>query len=358
MIKIIFVQPAIPKYRIPFFERLMESYNIEIFSNKIDFLGVKSVADLANVKWGKGFSAFFSKIFWHRKLPLLRGFRKGDVLVVNGNPRILNYMILLLVCKIRGINTIWWGHGWSAGSYGFFASLRIKMMCIANVVLVYTEYEREQLGRENCYALNNGLDSEAIHHAIALSNIAHRFQDYTRLVFVGRITQKAKLAFVIEAMQLLAPTVTLSVIGDGALKKDLMNLAHTKGVAHRITWHGALFSEEDIAQVMLQADVFVYPGSVGLSLIHAFNYGLPSVVHNSREMHMPEYAAFIDGFNGYGYVENDTESFCEAINRYNALSVEQKAILRDNAFSTVRKTYNVEDMVSRFNIAMKHFNKQ
>ncbi|ENM2866647.1 glycosyltransferase family 4 protein [Citrobacter koseri] len=358
MKKVIFVQPAIPKYRIPFFHRLEKIYDVEIFSNKVDFLGVKSVDDFANVKWGRGFSVIFNKLFWHRRLPLIRGINKGDIVVVNGNPRILNYMLLLLLCKIRGIKTIWWGHGWSAGSYGFFASLRIKMMRIANVVLVYTEYEREQLGRENCYALNNGLDSDVIRQAIAGSNMVHHFSDHTRLLFVGRITQKANLAFVIEAMQHLAPKVTLSVIGDGTLKKELMHLAQSKGVAQRIIWYGAMFSEDDIARVMLQADVFVYPGSVGLSLIHAFNYGLPTVVHNSREMHMPEYAAFRNGFNGFGYAENDIESFCHAINNYAGLPVEQKVILRDNAFETVRKTFNVEDMVLRFTATVKNFDKK
>lgn len=354
MKRLIFIQPAIPEYRISFFQQLEKNFDVVIYSNKIDFLGVKSVNDIDNVKWGGGFSTIFNKLFWHRKLPLIKGIKRGDIVVVNGNPRILNYMLLLLLCRIRGIKTIWWGHGWSAGSHGLFASLRIKMMSIANAILVYTDYERVQLGKQNCFALNNGLDSEAIRQAIAGSNIVHNFGDLTRLVFVGRITQKAKLAFIIEAMQYLTLNVTLSVIGDGELKRELMHLARVKGVAQRITWHGAIFSEDDIARVMLQSDVFVYPGSVGLSLIHAFNYGLPSIVHNSREMHMPEYAAFKDGVNGFGYAENDIKSFCKAVNSYSALPLEHKSIFRNNAFKTVQETFNVEDMVLRFKSAVNY----
>ena len=34
--------------------------------------------------------------------------------------------------------------------------------------------------------------------------------------------------------------------------------------------------------------IFVYPGEVGLSLIHAMAYGLPCLVHSDRLKHMPE----------------------------------------------------------------------
>lgn len=357
MKKIIIIQPAIPRYRTPFFSRLESIFDLTIYSNKIDFLGVRSVDRFANVKWGGGFAKILNKVFWHRGLPLFKGFEKDDVVVVNGNPRIINYMILLLFCKIRGIRTIWWGHGWSAGSHGFFASLRIKMMSMADVVLVYTDYEKNQFKKQNYYALNNGLDSNEIRRAIIKSNLSHHFSNHVNMVFVGRITSKANLAFIINAMPLLPSNITLSVIGDGPQKDKLMQQAQKNNISERITWHGAMFSEDDIACVMLQADIFVYPGAVGLSLIHAYNYGLPAIVHNTRELHMPEYAAFREGFNGFGYIDNDVVNFCNVIDSYVRLPIEQKEVLRGNAFYTVRKTFNLEDMVLRFETAVKHFDK-
>lgn len=53
------IQPAIPKYRVPFFLKLIKIYrqNISFFSAEIDFLGVRSdVVELNdNVILSKGF---------------------------------------------------------------------------------------------------------------------------------------------------------------------------------------------------------------------------------------------------------------------------------------------------------------
>jgi len=357
MRRIIIVQPAIPKYRVPFFQILSNKYEVKLYSHKFDFLGVQSVKSKLNVCWGGGFASFKKRVYWSRHLPMIRGINKNDIVVVNGNPRIINYMFLLLICRLRRVKTIWWGHGWSAGSRGFWASFRIKMMGIANAVLVYTEYEREMLQQRNCFALNNGLDSDAILKAIKDSSVNHHFAHNTRLVFVGRITHKSNLNMVITALQDLPDNVSLSVIGDGDLKNELITLAVKLNVADRITWHGAMFDENDIAPIMLNSDIFVYPGSVGLSLIHAYNYGLPAIIHNNRSMHMPEFAAFKEGYNGFSYSENDVESLRFAINQYVELTTREKNQLRCNAFETIKDTYNIKDMVDRFEDAIDYVSK-
>ncbi|ENA4998353.1 glycosyltransferase family 4 protein [Escherichia albertii] len=352
MKKILIVQPSIPKYRVPFFNYLSKKYNVVIYSNKTDFLGVVSQKYCGNVVWGNGFLSFKNKILWHKGLPIFSMLNKNTIVVVNGNPRVLNYMLLLLLCKMKGIKTIWWGHGWSAGSCGILSSIRIKMMEIANCILVYTDYEKTKINKKKCFALNNGLNSSEIVNAINDSDFRHDFCAQTRMVFVGRLTKKSNLEFLINAMKYLPENIKLSVIGDGVLKETFINLADELKVSDRIVWHGAIYDEKLIASVMLKSDVFVYPGSVGLSLIHAYNYGLPSIIHNNREMHMPEYAAFIEGYNGLGYDEMDTDSFCRAVLSYSRLSNNEKRKLRDNAFNTVKTDYNIESMVLRFEDAI------
>ncbi|WXP29684.1 glycosyltransferase family 4 protein [Escherichia coli] len=357
MKKILIIQPSVPKYRVPFFNRLRKKYNIVIYSNKTDFLGVTSDRGCGNVVWGNGFLSFKNKILWHKGLPILSMLNRNNIVVVNGNPRILNYMLLLFFCKIIGIKTIWWGHGWSAGSRGILSSIRIKMMKISNCILVYTDYEKERINQKKCFALNNGLDSSEIVRAINESDFRHYFCEQTRMVFVGRLTKKSNLDFLINSMKYLPGNFQLAVIGDGPLKEKLIGLANELNVSERIVWHGAIYDEKRIASVMLKSDVFVYPGFVGLSLIHAYNYGLPSIIHNNRDMHMPEYAAFIEGYNGFGYNEMNVDSFCRVVLFYANLSNEKKMELRNNAFNTVNADYNIECMASRFEDAINFINK-
>ena len=66
--------------------------------------------------------------------------------------------------------------------------------------------------------------------------------------------------------------------------------------------------EPDIAQIANRCRLFVYPGGVGLSLIHAMAYGLPSIIHDDRWRHMPEIAAFQDGRTGRTFEREDPGS--------------------------------------------------
>jgi len=73
-------------------------------------------------------------------------------------------------------------------------------------------------------------------------------------------------------------------------------------------------SEEDIAIYTNRSKVFCYPGQVGLSLIHAMSYGLPSIVHDNWREQMPEFCAFENNKTGISFKNNDSESLADAIN--------------------------------------------
>ena len=70
--------------------------------------------------------------------------------------------------------------------------------------------------------------------------------------------------------------------------------------------------------------LFIYPGSVGLSLIHAYNYGLPSIIFSDMRYHMPESAAFKEGFNGISYKKDSATSLARSIDMYAQLNKESK----------------------------------
>lgn len=356
------IQPAIPKYRIPFFTKLVDKYNGDIFffGSQQDFLGVKSdVSQLrGNVSLTDGFLNFKNSLFWHKKLPLFK-YEQDDVVVISGNPRILNYMLLFLICRLRGINTIWWGHGWSAGSRGFFSKIRINMMSLASAVLLYTDYEKNQIGIKNCYALNNGLDSSEIENAIKDANLERSYETQIKsLVFIGRLTEKAELVLLLNALSKTKSECKLNVIGGGNKEAEFKKLAADLNIEHRVNWFGPLFNENEIAKVMLSSHAFIYAGSVGLSLIHAFNYGLPAIIHSNREQHMPEFAAFENKLNGLSFTQGNDFSLAEMIDAFFSMSNAEQQQLSNNAKKTIARSYNVDDMLVRFNKIIQELGEQ
>ncbi|MDC7696780.1 glycosyltransferase family 4 protein [Vogesella indigofera] len=350
MFKSIFIiQPAFPKYRTSLFDRLRDKFSLTVFACKKDFLGVESVAGSPYVEFGGGFISLCGVFYWHKGLSLVSAYKEGDVVVVSGNPRIINYMLLMMFCRLRGIEVVWWGHGWSAGSHGLMSKIRIRLMCLANKILVYTDFEKEKLGKHNCFALNNGLDKIEIQGAMARAGSNRSYESPCfDLVFVGRVTEKAGLSVLIHALPTIDHKVRVKVVGDGALRNNLQDLASILGVADRIDWLGPVFDENVMAPIMLAAHAFVYPGAVGLSLIHAFNYGLPAIIHSDRSSHMPEFAAFSDGENGFAFVKDDADSLASVVNQLVLKPTDELRRLSEKASLTVRDTYHIEDMVDRF----------
>ncbi|WP_438333823.1 glycosyltransferase [Edwardsiella tarda] len=354
MKRIIFVQPAIPKYRVPFFSRLNKNHDICIYTTKVDFLGVKTVYEHEHCNTLPGFICLFKgKVLWMKKLPLFSGYRKNDIVVINGNPRIINYMLLFLILKIKRVKTVWWGHGWSAGSHGMSSKIRLHIMrFLSSNYLFYTDKEKEKIGIKNSYALNNGLDSSVYKQEISKLKYQRNSpikEGVLRLLYIGRITEKSNFSLLLTSLSLCNKNVILTVVGSCNNIEDYISLSKRLGVSKQIIWLGELFDDEKITRVMLSNHVFIYAGSVGLSLIHAFNYGLPALLHSSSEHHMPEFAAFKDGFNGFCFEMNNAKSIADAINHFSYLSDEEYFELEKNAYKTVEIDFNMDKMINNFN---------
>jgi len=365
------VQPALPRYRIPFFRAVQKGMQKKgialcVYASLRDHLGLESTpADGFKAKIGPTMSCFLgSRIFWQRQVDVALG--SGDVLVLNGNPRILSNYPLWLRARRSGVPVVWWGHGWSAGSHGMAALIRRQIMRLADGVILYTEKEREQFlamgfSPQRTFALNNGLDAESVNAAVSAwtTDAVYHFKNARGLnrlahwcVFIGRQTAKSQIELLIESLPKFRADVGLIVLGDGPEAERAKRRAAELGVSSRIVWAGAEFDENSVAPWMLSASVFVYPGSVGLSLIHAFAYGLPAVVHSASHDHQPEFAAFCEGRNGISFAQGSATSLAHAVNTLVADS-SMRQTMSAAARTLIRKTFNTADMAERFNAAIE-----
>lgn len=157
MASIIHVQPALPAYRLDFFERLRLRYGIEVevyyTAGSLGILTESSKPEWATTvgpirslpggfEWQSGVAG----------VPI----KRGDIVVLSGNPRQLSTLVVLLRARVLGARVIWWGHYWSSTSRRWRQVLRYLPMVLADALLFYTD-ESENFGIVIVEALAYGL---------------------------------------------------------------------------------------------------------------------------------------------------------------------------------------------------------
>lgn len=348
------IQPALPRYRMDFFARLARHYGpamkVYYSPGSLGALTQSVAADWAKavgpMRWFPG------GIGWQSGVACLK-LERGDIVVLSGNPRQLSTLILLARAKWRGARVIWWGHYWSSTSRRWRQVIRHLPMAIADAVLFYTDdevaaYEANPiLSRKSgvIAALNNGLDLDPI---MAYRRPYLPSEREFGLLFIGRLTAKSELGLALEALALMgADAPVLHVIGDGESSKVFCAAVEQLGIGQKIIWHGAITDEAAIAAVANRCLAFLYPGQVGLSLIHGMAYGLPAIVHDVRRKHMPEIAAFRDGITGLSYARGNAASLAAAI-RGLLSKPDELMCLAAGTKEAVGPSFSTEDMARRF----------
>jgi len=345
-------QNGLPFYRVPFFSSLYKrGLKITVHTPLKKDSIFKYYRDFTWVNY-LGETISFLDIFYFQKGIFGVKFSKKDIIVIPGEPRNLSFMFIILIARIRGIPIVWWGHYWSSTSSKKNLKLRILLAKLCSSIIFYTDREVENFKskfstKKNIYALNNGPNIKEINKY--RKKYIPELRKY-ELVFIGRLTKKSQLENLIHALSILKSSgfyCLLNVIGIGKEEESLKLLSSQLNVSDLVKWHGSIFSEKKIAEVMNISKLFVYPGAVGLSLTHAFAYGIPAVIHSNKSKHMPEIAAFKDGENGYSYDLNSVNSLAitikKAIENDNTLNM-----MSVNALKIITEKYNIEMMTKNF----------
>lgn len=351
--KIAIIQPALPAYRLDFFQKLADHYGdvFRVYYSPVD-MGVLTSSG--------------SRASWEHPLgPMrqpLRGIQwqvgalstpvnRGDLVVVCGAPRALTTLLLLLKIRLKGARSIWWGQYWSATSKTWRQRLRIWLSQLADGLIFYSDDEVERFRSDGWRhrgpvgALNNGI---AIDDVVRLRHSYLVAKRRRNLLFIGRLTAKANLDLLLKAMaDTVLSDVHLHVIGAGGEERVLRELAEANGLTSRITWHGGTTDEARIACVANRCAAFVYPGQVGLSLIHAMAYGLPTVVHGDRLRQMPEIAAFVEGDTGISFEPGSHAALAQAVAELLSDS-DRLHHMSATCTAMVERNFTTDGMVRRF----------
>lgn len=366
-INVAIYQPVIPHYRVPLFLALSETpgINLEVFAS-MKAQGSPATPDMEfPFKFNRIKHKTFlgNRLIWQKGALIPDNFRKGDVIVICGNPRYLSNYMLILKARIKGIGIVWFGHGYNKGHRVLSTFLKRQIMRLSDIVLLYTDQEvdgfiRAEFNPEKLYAVNNTICSSEIERCRLFWNSdrllkfkkENNIEDRQVLLFCGRLSVKSEFEIILDAFEKVLKSnenVILIMIGDGDKKAELEKKAENMGINKSIKWLGGVFEEEILAPWFLSARCLVYPSAIGLALLHAFSYGLPVLTHSRAEFHGPEFAAMKDGVNGLLFQKGNAEDMADKILKILSNS-EQRERLSKEALKKVSGDFSFNEMVKRF----------
>ncbi len=367
------VQPIVPAYRVPLFTRLAARPDLDMSvqcSVRHPF-GMPSVAmDIPDYFSDRRMTVLSPlRLVWQSGLRLIKARGPGDVLVICGDVHYLSNLPLIHQARRQGVGIVWWGHSWSATSRKFLMPIRMAIMrrC-ADVVLLYMDSGVDMFCEYGypayrLFSADNTIDLSPVQRARdawsadALQAFARREDIEGRdvLLFVSELTHKTRLDLAIAALadpRLRARNSLLVVIGDGVMRATYEKAARSHGVCDRIRWMGRIHQQDRLAPWFLSARMLVYPGSIGLSIIHAFGYGLPVITHSNDWHQMPEFSILREGQNGMTFTEGSSRALADT-----AMRLLEAPEMRDHmsrcARETVEQRYTMDNMVEKFDAAIQ-----
>ncbi len=174
----------------------------------------------------------------------------------------------------------WWGASMSGIPWIFTAHDRyrknraIRPFESAQGSICVSEAVRSHLAGflpEKAVVIRNGIP-------FSLGKWEKRSAKVTKILFVGRLTERKGLHVAIEALSgLREKEWSLEVVGDGPQREELEALAVSLGIKARVHFHGF---QDNPEEWMSESDLLVFPSldeGMGLVLMQAIKVGLPAI---------------------------------------------------------------------------------
>jgi colanic acid/amylovoran biosynthesis glycosyltransferase len=204
------------------------------------------------------------------------------------------------------ITTVFHGYDITQYTDGRSAQVYRELFEQADLLIPISDLWRRRLialgaSPEKVTTIRLGVDCEAFGYKSRKILTGQR----TRLVTIGRMTEKKGHRFTIEAFSQLVSRrpdleLSLDIIGNGPLLEDMRNLAQRLGHTDRIQFHGGL-PHQEIGRLLGEAHIFVLPSvtaadgdmegipvsimeamAMGIAVISTHHSGIPELVSNGE----------------------------------------------------------------------------
>lgn len=190
------------------------------------------------------------------------------------------------------------------------------------------------------YALENGVEPknvEVIYNRVYLNRFrpldVPRKSPFIKVLCVGRLIEEKGQRTLISALSRLAPSIALTLVGDGEDFVLLNEMVSILKLEDRVTFIKSI-KNEDLAAIYQEHDIFAIPikyGGICIPALEATASGLalvmPKPIHEERPEIVWEYAEVVD---------NTPEGFAEGINKL-ANDAELRSAMIAKGLSVIKK---------------------
>ena len=305
-------------YRIPFLRRISESGRLSVtvwHGKPAAGIGAPSAPpehlpvpdrSVGNVFWPWG----GHRIMWQRRaFRVLRS--NNDVVVCSEVIHNITVWLIAFTHRAFGKPLVLRGYFYRPGKRdalsGPFSWARRLLHRRADTYVAYTERGRanllaEGIPSERVFVSQNTLDTEEL---IEMSSRVEPDQverlrdvmalgDDQVLLFLGRLDPVKRVDVAIQALARMDCPTSLLIIGDGFLRHELEKMA----LGLPVHFLGSTYDEMELARYFKLADLLILPGRVGLTCVHGFANGVPSVTTSEQVVEQsPEYAYLEHDYN-------------------------------------------------------------
>jgi len=359
---VIIVQTILPHYRASFFERLagLDELDVKVVAGEGQEVATfsSSGSHIQTILENKKISIKGHTFVYQKGLISLLLREKPDHVVFGGpDIHVLSTFWAFFVLKLlTRTNIHWWTHGINKKS-NLLRTFQEFFLARSSSAMTYeSDGQREILtalnwSSEKVTVLKNAINTKD--YGLLLDNKKNNIGSFC-ILFAGRLTLAKRCDILIKSAKELKDaglSFKVEIIGEGPDLNTCKSLVDTLQLNDYVIFHGAKYDDE-LSAIFSRADIFVLPGKVGLSALHALSYGLP-VLTTDQDIHSPEIALIEKGHNGDFFQGFSEESLAIKIQEWMKIIEEDNEHIRSRVKKTVQLAgYTPEAMVKNF---VKHF---
>lgn len=288
-----------------------------------------------------------------------------DKFIMLGEPMCLSTWVVLVLGRLMGKKVFFWTHGWYGKETLARAIIKKLFFSLSTGTMLYGNYARELMIKEGLNpkkltTIHNSLmydEQLPIRQKLRKSDLysKHFGNDLATVVFIGRLTPVKKLGMLLKAQSINKEhglLYNVAFIGDGEMLPSLKEESEALGLSENVWFYGPSYNEEELSQILYDADLCVAPGNIGLTAMHAMVYGCPCISHNDFKWQMPEFEAIKEGVTGSFFERDNVESLAECITNWFVIHRDDREIVRLACFKEIDEEWNPHVQLERIKNAI------
>lgn len=327
--KIAFINQMAPIYRAPIYQLMDKEFDIDwFFGDSVDGIKEMDLSSLSSVKRFKTLN-LIGNFYWQRGVIKLLFNSTYDSYIVHSQCYNLSLLVFMILNRILNINkkVFLWSHGWY-GRETFLKKYYKKFFYgLSDKIFLYGNFARkkaiEQGNNGNkCIVIHNSLDYNG---QLKIRNNIFHTDVYLRhfnnnnpvIIFVGRLTPIKKLDYLLKVVSILKEKnecFNVVLVGIGPEQDRLRSIANKLNL--KVWFYGESYKEEELSNLIFNAELCVSPGNVGLTAMHSMAYGTPVITHDNFPNQMPEFEAIIPDKTGKFYKDGSIDSLAHTISEW------------------------------------------